>query len=99
QKKLLPPLIALLVFTVFLLPNFWLRKNTPTLFLNHSWLSNWNLLNLFKLNFTTNEGTFSYTVPNILYVLSGFVHIYFVFFGLILLRYVNYTKTFKKHQF
>lgn len=60
----------------------------------------WSFNNYFKLSFTTQDGTTSYTFPNLIYTLYVFFHPGFIFIGsvLSLITLKNYKSLFTFHQ-
>ncbi|CAN5584139.1 hypothetical protein BH11BAC2_BH11BAC2_09030 [soil metagenome] len=77
QFSLLLIAAAIGIFTFS--PSFFLRAQENFAFLHHPWVKNWSLLYLFQFSFNTQEGAFSYTFPNILYVLALIFHPGFCF--------------------
>jgi hypothetical protein len=49
----------------------------------------WNVANYFRSAFSSPEGNMSYILPNILYVLSNFVHPGYVFLGVLFLIFIK----------
>jgi hypothetical protein len=89
--------ILIIVFGIIiaLTPSIIFRSIDFETIVSHPWVLSWNPLNIFKHAFTTQEGTFNYTFPNIAYVLAVIFHPGFMFTGLILL-YFNFKTEFRK---
>jgi len=83
--KVLGVATGILILSLCIAPHFILHRDEPTSFLLHPWLTNWNLKNLFLMNFDTPDGEAQYTVINILYSFSGLVFPGFIFAGIFFL--------------
>ncbi|MBL7924824.1 MAG: hypothetical protein JNL88_11550 [Bacteroidia bacterium] len=80
--------LSLFLITLFAI----LMSYTPTIFLKgqdgldfvlHPWLDNWSPLNFFRNSFEIGANQFSYTLPNLAYVLSVLLHPGFCIIGLV----------------
>ncbi len=72
-------LLALLGFATALVPHFMFTNNGVFHFTGHQWLTDWNIGNLFKSNFVTNDGQMQFQWPNIVfYILEVFHPRFFV---------------------
>lgn len=58
---------------------------------HYTWISNWSPMNYFKSSFSTSDGQFSYTLPNIFYIFTVVLHPLFIFTGIFIL-YFNINK-------
>lgn len=58
---------------------------------HYVWIKNWSPANFFNNTFTTSEGHFSYTLPNIIFLFAVILHPLFIFTGIFLL-YFNFNK-------
>lgn len=94
QKKWIHLALGLLLISVLCIPHFYFKSNDPVGFVGHSWLTNWSFLNLFKRNFDTVEGSFSYLFPNIGFVFYAFFHPLFFSLGAILIFFIHPKKDF-----
>ncbi|WP_430410385.1 ArnT family glycosyltransferase [Kordia sp.] len=67
---------------------------------SNPFLENWSVGNYFKSSFTTQDGTTSYTFPNLIYALYVFFHPGFIFLGSILslITLKNHKSLFSFHQ-
>lgn len=65
---------AVLTAGLALLPHFWLKMQGQENPFGHSMLRQWSVLHFFQHNFQNENGLAQYTLPNILYVLSTFLH-------------------------
>ncbi len=67
---------------------------------SNPFLQTWSIANYFKSSFTTQDGTTSYTFPNLIYTLYVFFHPGFIFIGsvLSLLILKNHKSLFTFHQ-
>ncbi len=59
---------------------------------DHYFVFNWSLINLFENSFDSPNGTISYPLPNILFVLITFIHPGFVLTGIVFIFYLFYNK-------
>lgn len=100
NKKYKSVFFALLLFGLICLPHFLIRTNDSLKFINHNWLTTWNITNLFQNHFETVDGIAQYEYLNLTYCLFPFYYKYFFFFGGIILLFTlffNRTKV-TKHQ-
>lgn len=92
--------LAFLIFGLICLPHFLIRTNDSLKFINHNWLTTWNITNLFQNHFETVDGIAQYEYINLAYCLFPFYYKYFFFFGGIIILFTlffNRTKV-TKHQ-
>jgi len=82
-KSIRKPLhfIVLIVPVLIYLLHTYFEQNT-TGFLNHEAINFWNIKNYFSSTFTTNQGTFNFLVPNLIFVFSPLAHYGFMLLGL-----------------
>jgi 4-amino-4-deoxy-L-arabinose transferase-like glycosyltransferase len=80
--------LSLFLITIFMLlmafiPTIFIKGQDSFDFLFHPWIENWSPLNLFRNSFTIGSDVFTYTLPNILFVLSVVLHPGFCIIGLV----------------
>ncbi len=88
-------LCSVLIGTIISLPHIYIRSNNSLQFLSHNFLTDWNILNLFKNSFVTINGESHSKLINLVYVLYSFFHPQFFAFGCLVFTWV----LIKKHQF
>lgn len=71
----------------FSLPHVLVKSQNSLNFLSHSWLTSWDILNLFKSHFITVDGENSNNCINLIYVFFQIVHPAFFVFGIPLIIY------------
>ena len=72
-------LLVALLFTPYLYVHRELIENAE----KHPWVQEWNFINFFKRSFETSDGNYQYSLPNMLYSFSPFVHPGFAFLGIV----------------
>lgn len=93
QKNSLKHLVFIPVIVfVLLLPHILIRLHNPIEFLSHQWLQHWSFNNFFQNNFSKEEGTFSYFLPNIIYAFSNIFSPKYLFVGIIFIPFFNRFK-------
>ena len=80
-KKINHLLVLVVPVSVYFLHVYF--EQNATGFLNHEAINNWSLSNYFSATFHTNQGTFHYLLPNLLYVFYPIAHYGFVLLGLL----------------
>lgn len=82
-------LFLLIVFTILiaLTPSILLKGQDGLEILLHPWLLEWSPLNLFKSTFSQSGHQVTYTLPNIIYLLSLLLHPGFCIIGIIFIAY------------
>jgi hypothetical protein len=76
------PIIALILG-----PHLLIRSQNSLQFLSNTWLENWDILNLFRKNFKTNDGTVNNKLINLIYLFYQVLHPIFSFIGLLLIAF------------
>lgn len=71
--------IALILFSLVLLPQFYFSQTSAAPVLSHSWLLSWNPLNAFRTSFDNPDGHFDYRLPPILFYAEPFFHPFYLF--------------------
>lgn len=64
-------------------PHVVVKSQNSLQFLSHSWLQNWNILNLFKSQFVTVDGESYNNFINVIYIGFQFIHPVFLVFGIV----------------
>ncbi len=85
EKRYSLILVSIILFLVISLPHFLIRSNGSLNFLSHQLLTGWNILNLFRQNFLTEDGVSNHKVINLIFCFYSFFHPQFFNFGLIAL--------------
>lgn len=94
NRKFKSVFLAILIFVLICLPHFLIRTNDSLKFINHSWLTTWNIANLFQNHFETVDGIAQYEYINLAYCLFPFYYKYFfVFGGIIILFTLFFNRT------
>ncbi|MCB0736542.1 MAG: hypothetical protein KDC92_03445 [Bacteroidetes bacterium] len=97
-KKGVLPIAQIIIAIIFILtisyPQLGLRKSGSLNFLNHSLLESWSLNNFFSNSFFSADGSSVYKLPNLLFVVSPFVHPGFITLGFPLLLSAFYNRKF-----
>lgn len=91
----------LLGFTLGLIvciPHFYVRWNNSDAFLQHSALHDWSFLHFFNIPEHSFQGLLGLRLPNIIIVLSPFVHPGFFMLGIVSLGSLFYSKIDKKYR-
>ena len=91
-------LSLMLIIVVLFLPHILIRMQNTVEFLSHQWMQDWSILNLFKRNFTTIDGSSKYNLPNIIYVFFNLIHPKFLFVGLIFIPLLFFKKSIFTHS-
>lgn len=81
RRLWLPMLVGLVIAVMPFLPHYFIRMQDVAGFIGHPALVRWSVGNMFSRTFQTDLGSFTFTVPNILYIFHPFVHAGFLFFG------------------
>lgn len=76
-------LLTLPIIAVISLPHIAIKSHNSIQFLSHSWLQNWNILNLFESNFSTIDGESRNNFINAIYICFQLVHPAFFVFGIL----------------
>lgn len=87
-------LFAVLIVVIISLPHIYIRSNNSLQFLSHNFLTEWNIMNLFKSSFTTFDGKSQNKCINLIYCLFSFYHPQFFAFGCLVFIWAFI----KKHQ-
>lgn len=74
-------LVLIIPFGVFLLHHYFEQNSVA--FLKHEAIVNWSFSNYFSSTFHTNQGTFNYLLPNIVYVFYPIAHYGFILLGIL----------------
>ncbi|WP_436515147.1 ArnT family glycosyltransferase [Ekhidna sp. To15] len=83
---------VLIIPAIFIILHFHFKQNETGSFLSHQWLLNWSPLNMLKRSFETVDGFHLYTIPNLFYAFSSFVHAGFLVAGsFLLLVYLKHS--------
>lgn len=77
-------LSVILIPVLFIAVHVHFKQNEMGMFLSHQWLVNWSPINMVRYSFETVDGSHSYSLPNIFYAFSPFVHIGFLLIGSLL---------------
>lgn len=88
-KKLAGVVIIILVPALIY---FYLNGNDALGFFNHFELKEWSVTNYFKRNFLTPDGIVNYSLPNLIFVLSSFIHPGLIFCGSLFVGLMWYNK-------
>lgn len=88
-------LFAVLIGVVISLPHIYIRSNNSLQFLSHNFLTEWNILNLFKNSFVSINGESHSKLINLVYCLYSFFHPQFFAFGCLVFILIFI----KKYQF
>lgn len=89
-------LYSIPIVAVIILPHILIKTQNSLEFLSHSWLQNWNILNLFKSNFSSIDGGYSQNhFPNIIYICYTFLHPIYMVFGVGIIAY-SFKNKFQK---
>lgn len=93
-------LYTLPIIPVISLPHVAIKLQNSIQFLSHSWLQNWNILNIFKSDFITQEGPRNNHFINLIYICFTFLHPIFMFFGIGIIGYSikNRFRKWNKYQ-
>ena len=86
--------IAVFLVLILIIPHILIRKTNSTEFLGHVWLQRWSVLNYFKKDFVTPDGTEHFRLPNILTAFSNIYYPQYLLFGFILIPFIQ-KKLFK----
>lgn len=70
-----------------MIPHILLRWEHIWSFAEHGFLQKWSLQHLISWRFSNAQGTWEYTVPNVIYMLSPFVHLGYCLLGIPLLTW------------
>lgn len=73
-KKTKTIMICILMGILISIPHFYVRSNNSINFLSNTYLTEWNILNLFKSSFNTIDGVSHNNFINLIYCLYPFVH-------------------------
>ncbi|SEQ12493.1 glycosyltransferase family 39 protein [Flavobacterium urocaniciphilum] len=100
DKPLKLLLISIPILLIIIAPHIVIKSQKSLQFLSHSWLQNWNILNIFKSDFVTQEGPRSNHFINLIYICFTFLHPIFMFFGLGIIGYSikNRFRKWNKYQ-
>ncbi len=74
-----------LLAIVIMLPHYYFKSQNPIGFLNHDWLQDWSIGNMFKNSFTTVDGNSHHFFLNCIYAFSNAFHPRYFFLGSLLL--------------
>lgn len=74
SKKFKLLFLTLPILLIVSLPHFLVKSQNSLQFLSHSWLQNWNIINLFKSDFITVEGPRNNHFINLIYVFYQLLH-------------------------
>lgn len=88
-------LFSVLIGVIISLPHIYIRSNNSLQFLSHNFLTEWNILNLFKNSFVSINGESHSKLINLVYCLYSFFHPQFFAFGCLVFILVFI----KKYQF
>ncbi|MFA9213073.1 MAG: ArnT family glycosyltransferase [Candidatus Methylacidiphilales bacterium] len=88
-------LFSVLIGVIISLPHIYIRSNNSLNFLSHNFLTEWNILNLFKSSFVSINGESHSKLINLVYCLYSFFHPQFFAFGCL----VFILAFLKKYQF
>jgi hypothetical protein len=83
QFKLL--FLTIPILFIIVIPHILVKSQNSLQFLSHSWLQNWNIINLFKSDFITLEGPRNNHFINLIYLIFQVVHPIFFSFLIFLL--------------
>jgi 4-amino-4-deoxy-L-arabinose transferase-like glycosyltransferase len=97
QKKISALLLGVLLFALPLLLNFFLWS-TKAGSINHGWLQQWSLMNIFRSDFVTSDGIQNYSLPNLFQVLKVIYHPGFSIAFLLLLPFYRKEDFKQKHH-
>ena len=89
KRKYSHLIIAIIIALIIIIPHILIRKSNPTEFLEHVWLQRWSILNFFKKDFLTPDGTEHFRLPNILTAFSNFYYPQYVLFSFILIPFIQ----------
>ena len=100
KRNFIYVLLSLIAAGLIAIPHIAIRSQNSLQFLSHEWLSSWNILNLFRSNFTTIDGEMHYNCINVIYAFFTFFHPAFFIFGILLLLFFIKRRTiqFPKRQ-
>jgi len=92
NKKYIQALFSISLAALVTVPFLVLQGFSPTETVSSSVISDWSFGNMFSTHFTSNEGSFEYPFPNIIYSLYAFFHPAFFFIGIGLIVTSAYFK-------
>ncbi len=94
-------LFSVLIGITISLPHIYIRANNSLQFLSHNFLTEWNILNLFKNSFISINGESQSKLINLVYCLYSFFHPQFFAFGCLIfvLIFINKYKFFIGNRF
>ncbi|NQX98252.1 MAG: hypothetical protein HRT73_10285, partial [Flavobacteriales bacterium] len=73
--------LLVLIIPLILIPIHFFFESRPTDFVQHEWITTWDIFNFYKREFTTVDGIMHYTFPNAVYAFFAFFHPGFFFLG------------------
>ncbi len=83
-------LIPIILFSLLLIsPHLFIKSNNPSGFLQHSWLVDWNLKNIFSNEFVTPDGYQRTAFINFIYIFFNFFHPIYLFIGVLFLFFLK----------
>ena len=82
-------IFSLMLAAIILIPEFILKFDYRSDFLNNVWLINWNPFNFLSARFNTPEGYFNYRFANIVYAFENLFHPAFIFIGIVLIPFIR----------
>ncbi len=97
QKKTNYIFFSILLGCTMLIPQYLLKPGATNAFVSHEFISSWSLQNFFNYEFSTNDGSATNNVPNLVYVFSVFAHPGYFLAGIPLLIGIR-KESFKGHQ-
>ena len=89
KRKYSHLIIAIIIALIVIIPHILIRKTNSTEFLENVWLQRWSVLNYFRKNFLTPDGTEHFRLPNILTAFSNIYYPQYLLFGFILIFFIQ----------
>jgi hypothetical protein len=91
RKRYTIALILLAGIVITITPGIFFHAIDFKDIIHYSWISNWSPMNYFKSGFSTGDGQFSYSLPNIIFIFAVVLHPLYIFTGIFLI-YFNINK-------
>jgi Dolichyl-phosphate-mannose-protein mannosyltransferase len=89
KKKFTHLLTAVLITITVAIPHILIRKTNSTEFLGHVWLQRWSVLNFFRKDFVTPDGTEHFRLTNLINAFSNIYYPTYLVFGILLLPFLR----------
>ncbi len=83
KKKFIHMIVSVVIAIILITPHILIRKSNSIDFLEHTWLQRWSVLNYFKSDFITPDGTEHFRLINIINSFSIIFYPTYLVFGIV----------------